>query len=846
MINIPFIYVNLLALCAFFMLFVTFLAAKKTPEIRSFIMVMLGFILWTGGSIMMRLQVFPGLDFWYYISIMALFSIGLLIYFFVCNFTRTKGYFLKIVWTIGTVILLIVTRTGFILPPPVVDTLSDGGVVFRYTMGWSVVIPFVFLTMVVFSIFKVFRSVIKEKGIRTPGIIEIVIGCATVALGNLFQLLPGNTFPWDTLAGIIFAALLVLALYRKRMFRMTLLVSRSVLLLICAFVCVLSASYLVSPLDAFLTSRYTISSTVSTTIIVVIFASALSFIYVLLKKLIDAMFTREEQQGRMLKSFSSEVSQSLDTAAIAEKLSNIIKSDINVSRVYICLPENDVFRVKYSSEPLAQTAFTIAVNSPCLKYLRDGENYIILDEFKNDPLYMSVWQSEKHLLASNSIACIAALKDGKNIVGLALLSSKERGGRFSYNETSFLETVVSIASIALKNAGLYEQMCREARVDSLTGVYNYRYFVEKLTSEFEAARGDNLALIYIDLDDFKLYNQLYGSAEGDRVLRSIADIINLCVGVNGTVFRCSGKVFAALLPGFDGHRTELLANDIRSRVAAMNEGPGERHLKKITLSCGICISPHAASSPKELMENADLAVYNAKSAGKDRVLFFKGAEPVHQRISEKAKRIIEQSLEHNSAYKTNSSTIFALTAAIDAKDHYTYKHSQNVAMYSAILTTAAGFNEEQISIIYESALLHDIGKISIPENILGKTGRLNNDEYDTMKGHVNSAIEMIRYLPSMDYVIPAALGHHERWDGKGYPRGLAGEEIPISARCLALADAYDAMTTDRPYRKGMPPEMAAAEIERSAGSQFEPELARIFVSLIRSGELRLEDQTHGA
>ena len=839
--SIPYLYVNLTALCAFTLLFITFLAAKKTPEIRSFIIVMLGFILWTGGSIMMRLQVFPGLEFWYYVSILALFSIGLLIYFFVCSFARTKGYFLKIVWTVGTILLLIATATGFILPPPVADMLANGRVVFRYTMDWPVVIPFVFLAMVVISIFNIFRRLIKEKGIRTPGIIEIVIGCVTVGLGNLFQLLPGNTFPWDTLSGIVFAVLLVMALYRKRMFRMTLLVSRSVLLMVCGFICILSASNLVGPLITFLTEGYHLSTTVATTVIVIVFATALSVLYILLRKLIGTLFTCEEQQGRMLKSFSSEVSQSLRSAAIAEKLSGIIKSEINASNIYICLPDNDVFRVKYSSEPLAETAFTISKSSPCLKYLQEGESYIILDEFKNDPLYMSVWQSEKELLASHFITCIAALKDGETIIGLALLSMKDRRIKLTYSETSFLETVMSIASIALKNAGLYEQMYREARVDSLTGVYNYRFFVEKLNSAFEAARGDNLALLYMDLDDFKLYNQLYGSAEGDRILKAVAAIIELCVGVQGTVFRCSGKVFAALLPGFDGHRTELLANDIRTRVSEINSVSDRTHLKKITLSCGICISPHAASSPKELMENADLAVYHAKNSGKNQVLFFKGAQPIHQRISEQAMSIIERRHQHDSAYKTNSSTIFALTAAIDAKDHYTYQHSQNVARYSAILATAMGLNEEQVSIIYESALLHDIGKISIPENILGKTGRLNNDEYDIMKGHVNSAIEMIRYLPSMDYVIPAALGHHERWDGKGYPRGLKGENIPIAARCLALADAYDAMTTDRPYRKGMSAEAAAAEIERSGGTQFEPELARVFVSLIRSGELTVKN-----
>ncbi len=840
--NVPYLYVNLLALCCFALLFITFLAAKKTPEIRAFLVVMLGFIFWTGGSILMRLQVFPGVDFWYYVSILSLFSLALLIYFFVCSFVRDSGYFLKILWSVLTVALLAVTATGRILAPPAVDTLPGGGVVFRYSMGWPVVIPFLAIFLIVLSIARLFLTVIRTKGRRAPGVMQILIGCVTVGLGNLLQLIPGNVFPWDTLSGILFALLLVDALYKKRMFRLTLLVSRSVLMLACALVCLLAASYCVEPLQTFLTDVYHIPDTTAVTINVVLFACLLVCVYWLVKKLIDALFTREEQQGKLLKSFSAGVSQSLNTEEIAAKLAAILKSEIPVAHVYICLPQDGGFAARYSSEPLDRTNFSLSAASPCLKSLREGETYIILDEFRRDPLYLSVWQTEKALLRSYSIGCIAALRDGGEIVGLVLLSDKDRGAGYTYSEMSFLETVVSIASIALKNAGLYEQMYREARIDSLTGVYNYRYFVEKLNTEYNAAGDGNLALMYVDIDDFKLYNQLYGACEGDRVLRRVTEVLLLCVGSNGTVFRSSGKVFAALLPGFDGHRVELLANEIRRRVSAINDEAGHTHQKRLSVSCGVCISPHAASSAKELMENADLAVYNAKNAGKDCVVFFKAAEPVSQRIAGRAMSIIEQHQSGDSAYQSNSSAIFALTAAIDAKDHYTYKHSHNVARYSAVLATAAGLNDDQISIIYESALLHDIGKISIPESILGKTGRLTSDEYETMKGHVNSAIEMIRYLPNMDYVIPAAIGHHERWDGRGYPRGLSGPAIPVSARCLALADAYDAMTTDRPYHKALAPEYAAEQIEKCAGTQFDPELSIIFVRLIRSGELTPMDE----
>ena len=138
----------------------------------------------------------------------------------------------------------------------------------------------------------------------------------------------------------------------------------------------------------------------------------------------------------------------------------------------------------------------------------------------------------------------------------------------------------------------------------------------------------------------------------------------------------------------------------------------------------------------------------------------------------------------------------------------------------------------------QAGLLHDIGKIGIPEHILGKPGKLTDEEHQVMKRHVESSIAMIKYLPSLDYVIPTAIGHHERWDGKGYPRGLAGEEIPVGARCLCIADSFDAMTTERSYKPALPVEKALDEIRRNLGTQFDPKIGLVFIKMVEEGRLR--------
>ena len=161
----------------------------------------------------------------------------------------------------------------------------------------------------------------------------------------------------------------------------------------------------------------------------------------------------------------------------------------------------------------------------------------------------------------------------------------------------------------------------------------------------------------------------------------------------------------------------------------------------------------------------------------------------------------------------------------------------NVSKYAVILAEALGMNSNDIEIIRDAGLLHDIGKISIPERILQKTSKLTDEEYAIMKTHVENSTKMIRYLPDMDYVIPAVVGHHERYDGKGYPDGLAGTEIPIHARIVAVADCYDAMNSRRIYRNALPPEVVYEEFRKNRGTQFDPEITDIFLKLLNEKRL---------
>lgn len=192
---------------------------------------------------------------------------------------------------------------------------------------------------------------------------------------------------------------------------------------------------------------------------------------------------------------------------------------------------------------------------------------------------------------------------------------------------------------------------------------------------------------------------------------------------------------------------------------------------------------------------------------------------------------LQQKVEEVRSFNHNFLTTMA--ASIDARDHYTSGHSQRVAYWGMELAKAIGMPEEKVDEVYFGGILHDIGKIGIPDEILNKKGKLTEEEYDKIKQHTVIGYEIILQAGMFKELLPAIRSHHERVDGKGYPDGLKGEEIPLMARILAVTDSFDAMVGDRPYRKGLPVEKALEEIRRGAGTQFDPKLAEQFISIVR-------------
>ncbi len=353
---------------------------------------------------------------------------------------------------------------------------------------------------------------------------------------------------------------------------------------------------------------------------------------------------------------------------------------------------------------------------------------------------------------------------------------------------------------------------RLALTDPLTGLGNHRSFQERLQRELTKARGRDIpfTLCLIDIDDFKRINDLFGHPVGDNVLAQVGARLRQ----NGEAFRLGGDEFALLLPARSATEALPVAQTVIERIAALEL----LEVGSVTASAGVSTFPLQAFDRDELIRLADSALYWAKEHGKNRVHVYR---PDVLELAELRR------LAHGPDRAARFRAAASLAKAVDARDTYTGSHSTRVAELGAWIAARLGLDAEQIELTRLAGSLHDLGKLAIPEEILRKPGPLTPPERLVVERHSQIGYRMLESL-EVDPVADWVLHHHERWDGTGYPNGLAGEEIPLGARIIFVADAYDAMTSDRAYRGRLTPQEAVAELERCAGTQFDPEIVSVF------------------
>ncbi|SJZ49316.1 bifunctional diguanylate cyclase/phosphohydrolase [Selenihalanaerobacter shriftii] len=370
-----------------------------------------------------------------------------------------------------------------------------------------------------------------------------------------------------------------------------------------------------------------------------------------------------------------------------------------------------------------------------------------------------------------------------------------------------------------------EELERLSITDMVTELYNFKYFNERLKEEFQKAKEGNykLGLIKIDLDDFKEYNDYVGMQQGDEALYQTGKILKELTRDSDIVTRLGDDEFGIIMIDITEDSSKKLAREIREKVYDY-QYKGEENLTSgvLTASLGLAIYYGNINYSEELIDKVNEALYKVKLSHKNNIR-------VYTSVFEDLKKELDAA-EGITSNMIN--TLRILLTIINARDRYTYGHSERVMKYALAIGKEMSLDEGVLQRLRYAAFLHDIGKIDIGHDVLNKKGRLNDTEWDLIKNHPTFGVNIIEPLEGLDDIIPAVMYHHERYDGMGYPEGLKGNKIPLLARILAVADSFDAMTTNRPYRAAFDCKEAIQELESEKGEQFDPNIVDAFKEVV--------------
>lgn len=414
------------------------------------------------------------------------------------------------------------------------------------------------------------------------------------------------------------------------------------------------------------------------------------------------------------------------------------------------------------------------------------------------------------LVASAGSMAIAGQPDGDTFAWWLLITS------------TLVVVAILGATLRMRSERLIATLSDAALHDPLTGLLNRRGYQQFIEREFTRAKryGSQVSVVLGDLDNFKALNDRLGHREGDRALAAFADVCRAHTRDSDGASRVGGEEFVLVLPETSTAAAVLLAERLRRAVGREIQLSGGI---RVTASFGVATYPRHGTEPESLLDHADQAMYAAKRLGRDRVLAFADDLPNKDEIAHGGD-------DHFQA-------VLMLAEAVDLRDPSTAAHSERVGVFCEQISVALGLPRSRVRDIRLAGRLHDVGKVAVPDHILRKPGSLNPAEVTEIRKHAEVGAHIVAGA-GLKTISTWVLAHHERPDGSGYPYGLCGEEIPLEARIIGVADAYEAMISDRPYQAAVEPAEAMRELERGAGTQFDPDVVAAFQAAMQASPHR--------
>ncbi len=680
-----------------------------------------------------------------------------------------------------------------------------------------------------FTALSVFYLVQRYRASKDPQsrnrAVYLLIGVSLLALFSVRIAFPAlSEYPVEHLGHLGNALLITYAISGRKLLDIRLVVRKG--LAYSSIVVFIATSYLVMLFGLNYLAQSWTSSTSLAAIIAMALLMAVLFNPVLnhVHMTVDKVFYGAAYDYRqMVLSFGQRMSAVLDLNRLAEGMLKPLPRAMNATQASLLLPSNGDFTLQFGKrlvEGQEVMPMSLSKDSPIMSWFAREDKPLSRELIDVAPEFRGLCEAESDFIERAKIELLLPMKSDGKLVGILALSKKRSGGLYSSGDIDLLRTLVDEAAAAIGNAQLYAQARDRAHVDELTGLLNHGYFHDRVDEEISRCSrfGDIFSLLFLDLDLFKAYNDVCGHLAGDDILKEIARYIVESIRGIDLAFRYGGDEFTVMLPQAPVDDACNVAERIRKRIESEMDSKGVA----LTCSIGIASWPTDGVMREELLQAADAALYHSKQAGRNRISLACDVAP---------SQIPGMGVEGEGEQEVLS-TIHALAATVDAKDPYTYGHSMKTCQYATEIAEALGYSEEQIATIRAAALLHDIGKIRVSDRLLAKRGPLRDQDWEPIYAHPTLGAAILKHVKSLGGCLAAIQYHHERWDGNGYPAGLEGENIPLDARILAVADAYDAMTSARPYRESkLTHQQAIDELKRNAGTQFDSEIVRVFVAL---------------
>lgn len=571
----------------------------------------------------------------------------------------------------------------------------------------------------------------------------------------------------------------------------------------------------------------------------------------------------EKKKLEILLEITKSVSSTLNIQEVLKIIVNKVAEHIHADRCSIILADNQQKQGYVVASHDAPEICHLQIDLqkyPEINKALESKEVVIINDINEDPLMSDVREVLKQINIKSLL--VVPITYQEEVIGTLFLKVRKKAHEFTPEEIKFCWIVANTSANALKNAQLYEQIKLQAKTDGLTKLLNHRSFLESYQEEVMRSKRTNkpFTIMMIDLDNFKSINDTYGHPCGDRILHDLAWCLKDNTRSIDIVARYGGDEFICLLPETTQDQGLMVANRIMKKI---REGIKEDG-KVMSVSIGLATYFYHTDDSTMLLQLADQAMYLAKYKGGNQIFTFDqsdtrnlrarnkkvfetflilktlsrfdNAQEIATELTEQLRKMLSVDSSPQSLYEI----VTSLSSALDARDHYTNGHSERVIGYAKEIASELGMpGGHQEELVY-LCLLHDIGKIGIPDHILNKPGRLTQEEFEIMKRHAEIGEKIISPLEILKNLKPLIRHHQEYYDGKGYPDGIIGEAIPLACRILAVVDTFDAMTTDRAYRAALPIEAAITELMRCAGTQFDPKIVEIFIRMLEKEEASLK------